>query len=175
MTPTTTYADLLGVHLADPTPETLEPLRDAVRSAPGFDPELRVREQAAALLREGRHDDAVTALEASMPGSLLSPAAHAMLATALRHTGRPEGAARHARLARAALEGILATGDGTAERPWSVLRISDEYDVVDSLGTRPVSQGLLVDGARRVDRVECQDGRTLHFDVTRVPGAAVRA
>ena len=56
-----------------------------------------------------------------------------------------------------------------------MLRISDEYDVVDSLGTRPVSQGLIVDGPRRVDRIECQDGRTLHFDVTRVPGAAVRA
>lgn len=171
----TTYADLVGAHLADPTPETLEPLRDAVRAAPGFDPELRVREQADALLRDGRYDDAVIALEASMPGSLLSPAAHAMLATALKRSGRPDGAGRHARLARAALDGILATGDGTAERPWSVLRISDEYDVVDSLGTRPVGQGLLADGSRRIDRIECQDGRTLHFDVTRVPGAAVRA
>lgn len=171
----TTYADLVGAHLADPTPETLEPLRDAVRAAPGFDPELRVREQADALLRDGRYDDAVIALEASMPGSLLSPAAHAMLATALKRSGRPDGAGRHAWLARAALDGILATGDGTAERPWSVLRISDEYDVVDSLGTRPVGQGLLADGSRRIDRIECQDGRTLHFDVTRVPGAAVRA
>lgn len=175
MTPTTTYADLLGAHLADPTPETLEPLRDAVRAAPGFDPELRVRGRVDALLREGRFDDAVAALEETMPGSLLSPAAHAMLATALEHTGRAEGAARHARLARAALDGILATGDGTAERPWSVLRISDEYDVVDSLGTRPVSQGLLADATRRIDRIECEDGRTLHFDATRVPGAAVRA
>ena len=174
MTPTT-YASLIDAHLADPTPGTLEPLRDAVRAAPGFDPELRVREQADALLREGRHDDAVAALEASMPGSLLSPAAHAMLATALRHTGRARAAARHARLARTALDGIFATGDGTADRPWSVLRISDEYDVVDSLGARPVSQGLLADGARRIDRIECQDGRTLHFDVTRVPGATVRA
>lgn len=171
----TTYADLVDAHLADPTVETLEPVRDALRAAPGFDPELRVREQAAALLRDGRPDDAVAALEASMPGSLLSPAVHAMLATALRRTGRAGAAARHARLARAALDGILATGEGTAERPWSVLRISDEYDVVDSLGTRPVSQGLLVDGPRRIDRLECQDGRTLHFDVTRVPGAAVRA
>ncbi|WP_416953872.1 tetratricopeptide repeat protein [Nocardioides sp. T5] len=97
----TTYADLVGAHLADPTPETLEPLRDAVRAAPGFDPELRVREQADALLRDGRYDDAVIALEASMPGSLLSPAAHAMLATALKRSGRPDGAGRHARLARA--------------------------------------------------------------------------
>jgi hypothetical protein len=175
MTPVTTYADLVDAHLADPTPETLEPLRDALRAAPGFDPELRVREQAGALLREGRHGDAVVALEASMPGSLLSPAAHAMLAAALGRTGRRDAAARHARLARVALDGILATGDGTADRPWSVLRISDEYDVVDSLGTRPVGQALLADGPRRIDRVECQDGRTLHFDVTRVPGAAVRA
>ena len=175
MTPVTTYADLVDAHLSDPSAETLEPLRDAVRAAPGFDPELRVRKHADVLIREGRHADAVAALEASMPGSLLSPAAHAMLAAALRRTGREDAAARHARLARAALDGILATGDGSADRPWSVLRISDEYDVVDSLGTRPVQQGLVADGPRRVDRIECQDGRTLHFDVTRVPGAAVRA
>jgi hypothetical protein len=175
MTPATTYADLLEAHLADPTAETLEPLRDALRAAPGFDPELRVRERADALLREGRPADAVTALEDSMPGSLLSPAAHAMLATALGRTGRSDGAARHARLARAALDSILLTGDGTAERPWSVLRISDEYDVVDSLGARPSSQSLLADGPRRIDRIDCHDGRSFHFDVTRLPGAAVRA
>lgn len=175
MTPTTTYGALVRAHLADPTGGTLEPLRDAVRSAPGFDPELRVREQVDPLLREGRWADAAAALEASMPGALLSPAAHAMLATALRRTGRPDAAARHARLARAALDGILTTGDGTAERPWSVLRLSDEYDVVDSLGTRPASQGLLGDGPRRIDRIECQDGRTLHFDVTTLAGGTVRA
>ena len=37
MTPATTYADLLDAHLADPSAGTLEPLRDAVRAAPGFD------------------------------------------------------------------------------------------------------------------------------------------
>lgn len=166
----TTYADLVDAHLADPTPETLRPLRDAVRAAPGFDPDLRVRTQASALLREGRFADAADAVEATMPGSLFSPAAHAMLATALGRTGRTSAAHRHARLARAALDSILATGDGTAERPWSVLRISDEYDVVDNLGARPSGQGLLSDGPRRLDRIACQDGRSFHFDVTGVHG-----
>lgn len=171
----TTYADLVDAHLADPTPETLGALRDAVRAAPGFDPDLRVREKAAVLLREGRHADGVDALEATMPGSLFSPAAHAMLATALGRTGRPNAAARHARLARAALDSILSTGDGSAERPWSVLRISDEYDVVKSLGAQPADQSLRADGERRIDRIACLDGRAFHFDVTGVPGPVVRA
>lgn len=174
MTHGTTYADLVEAHLAAPGPETLGALRDAVRVAPGFDTELRVREQAQALLSEGRYAEAVTALEATMPGSLFSPAVHAMLATALRRTGRPDEADRHARLARAALDSILRTGDGTAERPWSVLRISDEYDVVDSLGTRPTSQALVRDGTRTLDRIDCEDGRTLHFDVTRAAGMPLR-
>jgi len=174
MTAVTTYADLIDAWLADPTPESLEALRHAVRLAPGFDPDLRVRTEATALLRAGRHDDTVTVLEASMPGSLFSPAAHAMLATALRHVGRADDARRHGRLARAARDSILSTGDGSLERPWSVLRISDEYDVVDSLGTRPVSQAVLHEGIRMIDRLDCQDGRALHFDATSVPRAAAR-
>lgn len=170
----TTYADLIDAHLGDPHPDTLERLRDAIRSAPGFDTDLPVRDHASALLRAGRAPEAVVALEASMPGSLFSPAAHALLATAFTRTGRPDLAARQAGLARAALDSILTTGDGTAHRPWSVLRISDEYDVVDSLGTRPVSQGLLQVGRLALDRIECQDGRTLHFDVTRVAGVGLR-
>lgn len=171
----TTYADLVDAHLADPTPETLGRLRDAVRAAPGFDPELRVRERATQLLAAGDHEGAVQAMEASMPGSLFSPAAHAILATAFTRAGRSADAARHALLARAAVDSILSTGDGTAERPWSVLRISDEYDVVDSLGARPAGQSLLADGPRRIDRIACRDGRAFHFDVTGVPGATVHA
>ena len=175
MTPRTTYADLVDDYLAEPTDDSLEALRRAVRAAPGFDPDLGILTHARALLRDGEDAEAVTVLEASMPGSLFSPAAHAMLATALRRTGRDDAAARHARLSRAALDSILSTGDGSRERPWSVLRISDEYDVVDSLGNRPLSQALLRDGLRRLDRIECQDGRVVHFDVTQVPQAVVRA
>lgn len=175
MTPRTTYADLVDGYLAEPTPDSLGALRRAVRAAPGFDPDLGVRTHARALLRDGKDAEAVTALEESMPGSLFSPSAHAMLANALRRTGRDDAAARHARLSRAALDSILSTGDGSRERPWSVLRISDEYDVVDSLGDRPRRQALLRDGLRTLDRIECQDGRVVHFDVTGVPQAVVRA
>lgn len=171
---TTTYRDLVDAHLAEPTAASLESLRSALRAAPGFDPELRVRERAVALLREGRSSDAVDAVEASMPGSLFSPGAHALLATALGRTGQTDAAARHARLARAALGSILSTGDGTVEQPWSVIRISDEYDVVDSRGARPSGQSLLRDEGRTIDRIDCQDGRSFHFDITGVPGAAVR-
>ncbi len=170
---TTTYGDLVAAHLAEPTPESLEALRAAVRAAPGFDPELRVRERAEELLAAGQYDDAVQAVEATMPGSIFSPAAHAILATAFGRTGRSADASRHARLARAALDSILSTGDGSRGRPWSVLRISDEYDVVDSLGTRPSSQSLVRDEARTIDLITCQDGRELHFDVTQVPRAVL--
>lgn len=168
---TTTYADLVGAHLDDPTPASLDALRAAVRTAPGFDPDLRVRRQAERLLAAGHHDRAVQVVEASMPGSLFSPAAHSLLATAFERAGRRGDASRHARLARAALDSILGTGDGSRERPWSVLRISDEYDVVDSLGTRPTSQTLVRDETRTIDLLTCADGRELHFDVSHVPRA----
>ena len=164
----TTYADLVAAHLTEPTPESLHALRVAVRAAPGFDPDLRVRERAERLLAADDHDGAVQVVEASMPGSIFSPGAHALLATAFERGGRSADASRHARLARAALDSILGTGDGSRERPWSVLRVSDEYDVVDSLGTRPTSQSLVRDGERAIDVITCADGRQLHFDVTSV-------
>lgn len=171
----TTYGDLVAAHLSDPTPESLDALRAAVRAAPGFDPELRVRERAEELLGAGDPVGAVQAVEATMPGSLFSPRAHALLAAGFERSERGADASRHARLARASLDSILSTGDGTRERPWSVLRISDEYDVVASLGTRPSDQSLVRDGQRTIDVLTCADGRQLHFDVSRVPGAAVRA
>ena len=62
--------------------------------------------------------------------------------------------------------GILATGDGTRARPWTVLRVSDEYDVLRSLGRRPVSQELVGGAGRELDRIECTDGSEAWFDAS---------
>lgn len=170
----TTYAELLDAHLSEPTPETLDALREAIRRAPGFDPDLAVRRRATALAREGRDAEVVEVIEAAMPGATFSPSVHALLAQALRRTGRVVEATRHATLARAALDSILSSGDGTLEQPWTVIRVSDEHDLVDSLGTRPVSQLLVQRAGRSIDVLECADGRVVHFAVPVASGLPVR-
>jgi hypothetical protein len=58
----------------------------------------------------------------------------------------------------------VASGDGTRARPWTVLRVSDEYDVLRSLGRRPASQELVGQAGRELDRIECVDGSEAWFD-----------
>jgi hypothetical protein len=171
---TTTYRDLVSDYLADPGPAALDRLRAAARTAPNFTADLDVTldRTVAPLIASGAYDEAVTALEDLMPGALLSPSAHGALSQALGRSGRTEDAEREATVARAALDGILATGDGSAEHPWSVLRVGDEYDVLRSLRRTRTRQTLVRDAGRTIDVLVCDDGSELHFDVTGLVGRA---
>lgn len=161
---TTTYADLVDRYLADPSPGTLAPLRRAVRGSSTFDPDLDLARIRRSL--DGGPEAAARALTAMMPGALLSPSAHTALALALERLGRAPEAARQRTLARVAVQGILATGDGTRVSPWTVLRVSDEYDVLRALGRRPVSQELVGEAGRELDRIACADGSEAWFDAS---------
>lgn len=163
---TATTHDLADAYLADPSPAALAELRAAVRSAPNFTTDLVVGELVAPLMESGAYDEAITALRALMPGATFSPSAHAALAEALTGSGRPDAAEREVTLARAALRSILSTGDGSVERPWSVLRVSDEYDVLRSLRKRPREQTVVQVAGRHLDRHVLADGSEVHFDVT---------
>ncbi len=166
----TTYRDLVSAYLADPGPATLDALRTAVRSAPNFTPDLDLGRTVAPLFESGAYDDAITAVEDTMPGAIFSPSAHALLARAFAGTGNRPAAERERSVAEAALRSILSTGDGTAERPWSVLRVSDEYDVLASLRRTRLRQTLVQHAGRSVDVLVCDDGSELHFDVTGLVG-----
>lgn len=167
----TAYPQLLDAYSATPTPAALAALRAHIRASPNFDADLVPLEVIGPLASMGQHSELVTALSSLMPGALLSPSAHAGLAGALRRSGDPEGALREASLSRLALDSILSTGDGSSGSPYSVLRISDEYDVVLCLGRRTRSQALVEERDRTVDRHSCTDGSTLFFDVTDLAAA----
>jgi hypothetical protein len=159
-------ADLLRAYAAAPGPATLEPLRRVAREAPGFRPDLTPARTLAPLLEQRDWTGALAAARALMPGALLSPAVHLVLAEVHEQLGDHRSAQREARLAQAAVDGILSTGDGTAEAPWSVVRLSDEYDVLRALGTQSHGQQLLTVAGRTIDRHDAGDGTTYDFDVT---------
>ncbi|MEI7058898.1 DUF4919 domain-containing protein [Nocardioides sp. CCNWLW239] len=163
----TTYADLVTAYLDDPGPETLGPLRRAVRGSAGFTPDLDL-DEVDRLLAEGSYAAAAAELQRVMPGAIFSPAAHLRMATVMERTGDVRSAARERRVARAALRSIRSTGDGSEQRPWSVLRINDEYDMLRALGKTPVRQSLLRSHGRDIDRHETADGDVYHFDATQL-------
>ncbi|MER7608852.1 DUF4919 domain-containing protein [Nocardioides sp. NPDC127503] len=161
----TTYADLVTAYLDDPGPETLAPLRRAVRNSANFTIDLDLS-GIDKLLADGNYAEAANALRALMPGAIFSPSAHLRLATALERSGEERSAARERQVASAALRSIRASGDGTEEHPWTVLRINDEYDLLRALKKVPGRQDLLEADGRRIDRHTCTDGTLAHFDAS---------
>lgn len=146
----------------------LAALRDAVRASEGFDPGLDVVAVVGPALARGAHAEAAAALQDLMPGAFFSPSAHAALAAA--HAGLGDDARSRAErsLQRLALESIRSTGDGTREHPWSVLRLSDEYDVLRADRRTSRRQTLVAVDGSSLDRHECEDGSEAWFDVSRL-------
>ena len=129
-----TLRELVTRYLTEQTPANLTALRHAVRSSGSFDPDVDLR-GVIPLLEAGRHREALDAVRAKMPGAALNPLAHR----------------------------LLATGDGTQERPWSVLRVADEYDVMRAKGVTPRRQATRTVDGRVVDVHEVVDGPDVWF------------
>lgn len=154
--------ELVTRYLSEQTPDNLAALRHAVRSSAGFDPDVDLRE-AVPLLEAGRHREALDAVRAKMPGAALNPSAHLLLAAAHEALGDDAAAQREATLHKLSVSSVLATGDGTQERPWSVLRVADEYDVMRAKGVTPRRQATRTVDGRVVDVHEVVDGPDVWF------------
>lgn len=97
----------------------------------------------------------------------LSPWAHLQASKAARMLRQQARAKREATLMAACLAGIQATGDGSRERPFVVTRVSDEYDLINSLGKKMSEQRLVSgDGGKYFDALDCADGTTVWFDIS---------
>lgn len=159
----TTFADDVSRFLTDPGAAQVAAVRARVRAADNFRPDLDPKQLCAAAADQGDWPTVADTLINAMPGLFLSPSAHALLGLALAQIGHTEDAERETTLAKAATAAILGTGDGTAEHPWSVLRISDQYDALRALGKSSARQTLMQVGEERLDRHECTDDTVVWF------------
>lgn len=159
----TNFGDLVKGYLQHSDEEHLRPLRRAVVAADSFDPDLNLRATVAPLLTQGDHAAVAAAIVDQMPGAALSPSAHRMLSFALQSLGETEQARREAVMSRLSVSSVLATGDGSQEQPWSVLRVADEYDILRAKGVRSASQSARWVEGRLIDRHETPDGDLFCF------------
>lgn len=60
---------------------------------------------------------------------------------------------------------ILATGDGSKERPWVVDSVAEEYLILSHLNETPFCQ-MLLDGDPPLDVHSCESGNTYHFKIS---------
>jgi len=102
----------------------------------------------------------------SFPNLLLSPLAHMMLSQAYLDLKREDEAEGEKAMGRLILKTILDTGKGTKKKPYAVMRISDEMDVLSALRKQSGSQFLMTGNSRMLDLLQCSDGSEVYFDIT---------
>lgn len=160
-----TFGDLIRRHLANPDRESLDDLRRVIVGSSSFDPDLNPIATTAPLIEVGDYRAAAERLAATLPGAALNPATHDILARCLTRLGDDRGAERELRMARLAVTGILSTGDGTREAPWSVLRVADEYDILRVQRVESRHQEVTRDGGRLLDRHVITGGTEAWFEI----------
>lgn len=96
----------------------------------------------------------------------LSPRIQFLGAVAATELGQTEKAESYRRQLTACLRGLRATGDGSRRRPFQVTFLSDERDLLKSLGKMPVTQRMEENGSRAFDILRCSDGTDVYFDVS---------
>jgi Domain of unknown function (DUF4919) len=109
-------------------------------------------------------NDALLSLYVHMPRILLTPRAHWWAATLENELNGTDVAQLEQDIGDRLLEGIMGTGAGSRAKPFQVLRVDDEYDVLSALGKTFASQALFADP--RCDVITCSDASELWFDVS---------
>lgn len=122
----------------------------------------------------GDHEALLEQTERLPVSAALSPRVHFYAAEAAAALGDVERAELERFLFVVCLQGILATGDGSAEHPYSICHQCDEADVLEALEKRSVRQTLAQLENAVYDVFDCEDDSRVHFDVTVVTGAPLR-
>lgn len=148
----------------------LDELTDKALACDSLPPDLSavVLAELADLLATGEYAVLARRTEELQPAWALSPRVHFYAAVAADERDDAEGAELERFLFQSCLEGILATGDGTANAPYLITYLSDEYDVLAALGLDPQSQRLTEQRGILFDVIRCVDGEEVWFELTGV-------
>ena len=149
-----------------PTADNYRTARNYLLADPDFQPHFGELARLLELHRAGCYEELRRRIEEMMPQWALCPRIHWLGAISAERLGDAEDAELEAFTATVCLEGILATGIGTARRPYLVTYGGDQYDVLEMLGLAAESQTLVQKRGRQLDRIDCQDGSSVWFDVT---------
>lgn len=146
--------------------DTYFALRDLVMADPQFNPYSTELQELNTLCEERRFDEVQQRLPTLLPNCLLSPSFHMFASMAAeeledKHTARLEAA-----VAQKCLKALLTTGDGSKDRPYHIIRLEDEYDLM-AYHKRPVASQFTVErDSRYLDVLQSQGGVETWFDVT---------
>ena len=159
--------------LNKPSVDGFEILRQQVAASERYAPYSNELDMLMAALGAGHPQAAIDLFWRSFPNLLLSPLAHLMLSQAYLDLKMENEAEGEKAMGRLILKSILATGKGTKKRPYAVMRIEDERDVMSVLKKQAGAQFLMTDKSRVFDLLQCSDGSEVYFDITLMYGRGI--
>ena len=166
---------LIEAYLRAPDDTNRRAVRDVLASRGNYDPEISVARIAAPYLSKKSYADLIQHVLDLMPGAMLSPSAHQLLAEAYTQLGDGRAAKHQETLAELSMQAVLSSGSGTAAEPWSVLRVSDEQDVLAHFGHTSEHLRYEERDGRLLDVHLADDGRKVWFDVSLLQEASLTA
>jgi hypothetical protein len=153
--------------VTEPTCERYFGVRELILSATDYDPYSARLDEIATRFEAGEFSAVLSACDALGSSWCLSPRVHFFAGVSALEKGENTRSQREKRCAHACLSGLMSTGEGTAEHPFRVTYISDEYDLLRSLRVSDFRGQELVDtGSCHCDLISCDDGAEYWFDVT---------
>jgi hypothetical protein len=165
--------DLFSAYNSQRTPESFLKVRRAVMAHEDFDPTPLHTDVLASLLGQKHWQEARRFFDVtSFPNLLLSPWAWALFATAEDEGNANRDASRLAgSMAKALIESIIETGDGSRERPYEVLNSADaEAILAYRLQMRESHLKLFPAEGKLYVRATCSDGTEVWFERLRPSG-----
>lgn len=149
--------------IENPTAENYLAIRKEIVALDGYDPYSDDIDQLNELLDAEKFEEA---LQYNNANTLLSARCHLLKSFALKQLGNDKDAQSENIIAHQILEGMAASGDGTLEKPYMVLRISDERDLMMYLDEEFTSQSLSNRNGMMLDVLTTVSGKQIHFNIT---------
>ena len=169
-TPSVSVKENFLAFLNKPSVDGFVILRQQVAASERYAPYSNELDMLMAALCAGEPQTAIDLFWRSFPNLLLSPLAHFILSQAYLDLKREDEAEGEKAMGRLILKSILATGKGTKKKPYAVMRVEDERDVMSVLKKQAGAQFLMTDKSRVFDLLQCSDGSEVYFDITLMYG-----
>jgi hypothetical protein len=168
------YDALLERVKKDDTAVDLAELREAFAGTPAYRARMMAFYQALwTPLNRGDFPGALQVAEKVLEGNYVEINAHMVASVAQQQLGNVARAQHHRNIASGLLKVVMSVGDGaSADTPWHVIDISEEYAVMRALNLSIQSQALAMKDGHSLDVLQVVDMKskqplTLYFNVDR--------
>ena len=161
--------------LERPSAESFAIVRRRLLARKDFERDSFQLERLADLCRDEDFDEAIDLTEQVFDLWCLSPRYHFLCGHLWEQLDRPEEVDLARFQFETCLEGLLSSGTGEFDAPFQILRVCDEYDLLEAQGRRALCQRSVDRYGMCLDVITCVGGAEVWFDTgLRVTDAKTR-